>query len=120
MAVDTHVESAQADAAAAAVPDEAARMAEGDAAQETPGVHNEAPWRMRGGARRPPRANASEGFRFRHVSIALQGTTESVQAMWQELTRDQDVPMWPTWMAVWYDRGLELHRSQYLPLQMTP
>ena len=29
MAVDTHVEEAQADAAAAAVPDEAARMAEG-------------------------------------------------------------------------------------------
>ena len=119
MAVDTLVEKAQADAAAAAVPDEAARMAEGDAAQETPGVHNEAPWRMRGGARRPQSANANEGSRFRHVSIALQGTPESVQEMWQKLVRDQQVPMWPTWMPVWHERGLELHRSEYMPLQMT-
>ena len=119
MAVDTHVEKAQADAAAAAVPDEAARMAEGVAAQETPRLHEEAPWRIQG-ARRPQSANASELWAFRHVSIQLQGTTASVQEMWEELTRDQQVPMWPTWMPVWYDRGLELHRSQYLPLQMTP
>jgi hypothetical protein len=119
MAVDTHVEKAQADAAAAAVPDEAARMAEGVAAQETPRLHEEAPWRIQG-ARRPQSANASEMWEFRPVAIQLQGTTASVQEMWEELTRDQQVPMWPTWMPVWYDRGLELHRSQYLPLQMTP
>ena len=119
MAVDTHVEKAQADAAAAAVPDEAARMAEGVAAQETPRLHEEAPWRIQG-ARRPQSANASEMWEFRPVAIQLQGTTASGQEMWEELTRDQQVPMWPTWMPVWYDRGLELHRSQYLPLQMTP
>ena len=53
-AVYTHVERAQADAADAAVPDEAARMAEGEAAQaETRRVYEEAQWRMQG-ARRPP------------------------------------------------------------------
>jgi hypothetical protein len=39
--------------------------------------------------------------------------------MWQKLVRDQQVPMWPTWMPVWHERGLELHRSEYMPLQMT-
>ena len=38
MAVDTHVEKAQADAAAAAVPDEAARIAEGVAAARRGGT----------------------------------------------------------------------------------
>ena len=119
MAVDTHVEEAQADAAAAAVPDEAARMAEGFVAQETPRVHEEAPWRIQG-ARRPPSANANELWTFRNGAIQLQGTTASVQEMWQELTADQMVPLWPTWMPVWRERDLEMHRCLYLPLQQTP
>ena len=85
MAVDTHVESAQADAAAAAVPDEVARMAEGVGAQaEPPRVYEEAPWRTQG-ARRPLRENADVAMKYLEGAIQLQGTTASVQEMWRKI-----------------------------------